>query len=1275
MIIGLIPALTIPHANAQDECTDEPMCVFLHPGLGDSYKPAWSHTLGTLWGTDGGDDQTRQVFDNYLDYAIIANSVGDLQFDITVTAEEGIGYLDIYVPPEFQWLGPSKEESIWTDITNDYMFIWTMTMNAYDQVAPGWTRVNIGMDTNFANSLQIQSTFSTLEINPGIYHIRFFNLQAPERAGLYHFKIYYGPVGVPFAGLPDQATSLGAVNYPFTIVKTELNPAYGQVLVRTHAYTGPDTICYPPSGPAPCPLLSGWVHAEGTTPEGRTVEAVGYWGPYDFLGSSTKPGEAGGLYQVWMFGLAAGTYTFTAEATGFGQGSAERVVVEAGQSMHVVFIVVYNSPAVSVTIYSKHGTGEIPWHNLWQLPFGTNNPVALPDNDGPWRDMMLELYDADNNLIGFWASNLYTLKWMGHTNKLLGMHDDGDSSGCVAPATGPPPDTPFTDPRGLTCHGGVEPESTTYHAVLTDNWDLLGNLRGPSNILPGTHWDGHVPWDSADYIAGMPPGQYTVEAYVTGYIMDEPDAYQRTFTLGGINIAVAFDLRRSNWIETSMHLPSGVFLQFDTTVRLAAEDADGNERGATAFTATPEMIADPDDYNLDGTDALFAAASTPNWEYYDGGIIIEGWNGVFPNTGSSFPRGDSQARDPAKKDYGLNPTAATHSAGAVSLAGNPYSIKLYMADMGVPWLGIPGSGWYNIVGEQQVSVFLCNSPASLSFLILNAWLQITLRSVDFQVPAHSRPWTFPGSEIWVEFKDEEGNPVATNPVLDPTLYGLLQDPDGVTPFDIDIENDDGQHELLRVNYYGSDWCNLENTFYGRPLIRAVSGNSKSWFLPAGQVSFDVHTHGYIMRRAFPVQIPFSGGGNIQADLIQAGQIRVLMEFRHEGEATPFNGFVRVEVFNEAGDLVGANVYGQAEANHYTQSGFGGAYLPYQFWADDMVVPGPAAATGFGEGYASSTLEFWPNWAEQRAYTSSILYDVPAQLAPYIPGTWATWSMTTPADANRISQGPDGAGLLEYFDVYGFYWYYGGPARTWAGGWPTVNTWGAASNPWTGSQWDTGLRGTVDIPNWSGSGGGTYTVKVWAFDARGPDNAYGTDVNPADDWRMYSMAWELSGVEVPWGGAQELFMTMNNMASLRGTVRWFDMFGNLRSLPWAQITASPGPTTDTVPAYSSGYGAVGAGPSDPAGAYIMWLPAGSHDLSITTSEAPQVWSSSAPTSNMDYTAVVSDGWVGGADTQLEQSGVPVPELPSFVAPLALFAALAASVWLLRKRTLNAPVLMK
>ena len=137
------------------------------------------------------------------------------------------------------------------------------------------------------------------------------------------------------------------------------------------------------------------------------------------------------------------------------------------------------------------------------------------------------------------------------------------------------------------------------------------------------------------------------------------------------------------------------------------------------------------------------------------------------------------------------------------------------------------------------------------------------------------------------------------------------------------------------------------------------------------------------------------------------------------------------------------------------------------------------------------------------------------------------------------------------DVYGFYWYAGDPARTWAGGWPTTNglsNSGPQVSGYTGFAWDSGLKGSDDLPNWAGSGGGAYTIKIYAFDY--------------DNQRMYAMGWPLTGITLPWGGAQEFYVDMNSLATLKGTVSWLDMFGTYHALPWAQITASPGPGDNT-----------------------------------------------------------------------------------------------------------------
>ena len=1337
----------------------QPLRVFLHPGVADPYKSGWSQTLDTYWGTQAhatfGDPsaagstytsntnwgpstnrQTRELFEHYLDYAILASSsdsVGDFQFDITVLAP--INGIRIYIPGEtpggkgdgFRWLAPTTEEAIWTDITSDYEFIWTSTRgDAFSTIDPYAMRVTIGYDDWSANSMTIW---------PGTYHIRLFDLAAPKIAGIYHFKIYYSIGGGLF--------SIGAGNYPIMVVKSELNPAWVMVDVRAHLNVGP--------------LISGQVLAEGTTPEGRTVYAAAWWGPNEYMFTSFVPGLAGNVYRVFILGLAEGTYTLTAQGSGYNPTVSDRITVLAGQSYHMN-LVIFDSPDFHVTVWSKHGTGAIPWHNLWQLPFGTNDPYVAPNNLGPRRDMTLELYDSSGNMIGWWASNALgalSVKSIAATNILGGWHDDA----VVAPAL--PPPIP-----AAVYNGGCIPTSDHYNAWLTDNWDLLGIPRGIASHNPSTHWDGHVPWDTPDYIAGLPQGQYSLESFVTGYIMDEMDAYQRSFAVVGTAISLQMDLRRSNWIETVMHLPDNVFLSTaDIAVTLVAQDSSGNERGAAGLSVSyttqlsAAVVAAGSVHQIDAwwavpgiVGATATAAQMPNAIPHAGGIVIEGWNNIYPGAGGAR----TAFLNPQLADYGLDPTKpatdillyGTSGPEVLKSDGNPYTIKLYMSDMGYPYLtgsttphstfllgSVRGTGFYSVLGDDpQVSIFLCNSAQLMSFSIVNAWLWISVRSTDFQIPAHDQPWTFPGSGIWIEFKDASGNDAG---VLDPTVYGLIQDAGttvgppwtipgapagsfGVSPFDIDNVNPAGMHSHVGVFYYGMDIVSATvGGWWGWPF--GLIDGWRSTRLVPGQYTYEVHTHGYIMRRSYPVQVPQNLGADIEADVIQGGQIRVTMDFWHEGVATAFNGFIRVEVFDANDNLVGASIYGQADPNWFLTAGSPSphaAYLPYDgitdwmggtvgaanaaavglaFYGPDSAYNlGPAQAHSFGQPsatYPSTDPRTWQAaWTGarglayspplltlvdrgQRGMWSNVFYGVPAFVANPFGQWWPSthvlnipWSATSPSDANRLLI-PSGMG--QSFDVYGFYWYYGDKARTWAGGWPTVSTY-AGATAYSDNKWDSGIKGTVDITGWSGSGGGLYTVKVWAFDPRGPNNAYET-VLPTDDWRMYSMGWELSNVQVPWGGAQSLYIAMNDMASLRGTVEWVDMFGNARPLAWAMISAT---NPDTV-AYATGNGGIGAGASDPSGAYIMWLQAGTHDVSVSTSEAPNIWSSAVAdgTLNPAFTVTVSDGWQGGGLTRLgHQTGVPVPEFPAFLMPLGLFAALAASVWLLRKRNLvNIPVI--
>lgn len=59
-------------------------------------------------------------------------------------------------------------------------------------------------------------------------------------------------------------------------------------------------------------------------------------------------------------------------------------------------------------------------------------------------------------------------------------------------------------------------------------------------------------------------------------------------------------------------------------------------------------------------------------------------------------------------------------------------------------------------------------------------------------------------------------------------------------------------------------------------------------------------------------------------------------------------------------------------------------------------------------------------------------------------------------------------------------------------------------------------------------------------------------------------------------------------------------------------------------------------------------------------------------NYEFKASYDGDSLYGASEVYSYDSVVTPELPAFVVPLVFFAALAASSWLLRKKTLNAPV---
>jgi hypothetical protein len=245
----------------------------------------------------------------------------------------------------------------------------------------------------------------------------------------------------------------------------------------------------------------------------------------------------------------------------------------------------------------------------------------------------------------------------------------------------------------------------------------------------------------------------------------------------------------------------------------------------------------------------------------------------------------------------------------------------------------------------------------------------------------------------------------------------------------------------------------------------------------------------------------------------------------------------------------------------------------------------------------------------------------------------------PSDANRLAVP---GGETAAFHVFGFYWYYGGPSSRneglWANGWETTD--GTLQS-------DHGLAGSRDISALF-PGAGAYTVKVYAFDPYGPDGVFGT----ADDWASY-YADPVENIDLPWGGLQVISVSMAEMGRLAGTIRWTDMYGDLRNMPWAVLTAS----SPEVISYTLTAEPVDYQYTEPA--YFMWLPAGTHDVAVSVSGPSQVFEASS------FTVVMADGFRTSGDQTLIPTGVPVPEFPAATV-LTLLSALSASIYLLRRR---------
>ena len=118
----------------------------------------------------------------------------------------------------------------------------------------------------------------------------------------------------------------------------------------------------------------------------------------------------------------------------------------------------------------------------------------------------------------------------------------------------------------------------------------------------------------------------------------------------------------------------------------------------------------------------------------------------------------------------------------------------------------------------------------------------------------------------------------------------------------------------------------------------------------------------------------------------------------------------------------------------------------------------------------------------------------------------------------------------------------------------------------------------------------------------------------------------------------------SMSMIRGTVYWYDMYGDLHPLPWAQVVAKGNSGESTVSTTTDG-------------TYMMWVAPGSYNLTVSLDPGY------APASK---TVTVTEGGIATADFELQPSGKPIPEYPSVAQPVMLLIAALAAAVLVRRR---------
>jgi hypothetical protein len=846
--------------------------------------------------------------------AILTGAKGDLIIAINFTThgidesalKDYYAYDDviIYVPPEFKppvdWASYDTSNII-ASWDNRYVDYGVVKADVKDAFGPGWWVIQIWSTINFTRANNYKEW----------YYIRLNGMTAPEIAGRYFFKIFLNE-SWPIVNSVDETgnnikpvtSTMPVENWPVLLVKGEVDPGIIEGTVRYGAW---NTTLY--NQPLQVP---GRVRAVGVTPEGRQVEARGYFNA-----------SAKGHFEIE--GVAPGTYDIYASAAGFPeQKVASGVEVKAGKSTHLD---VYLNPGVVVhgKIFSKHIYQEVPWPSdrpiMVEIYDSNEWPSAKPGY--AWDSKGLEFEAA--HLKSFSPINLTECPYTsyvvgnviydasgtklatGNTPKLVAFPWEG-------PSPGPDPDGIFNG-VGPSQVWWVGPSAITADpAHVGDNWFIFrfgvtGRYGAP------TEFDGHVPQVFATWVNGLGPGKYYLRAWVNGYVQTDAlgNYVDYSFEVAGEewagDVYVPMDLQTSSWINKTVHfhdLPGTLATQPvggpDPKRYLIAEVYDANNV-LVGFNFTIVKSTDKDvSIMING----FGMAGP------DDGHVVSDLNGMkFSHlNGMKF----SLYKYRHIRDYGIMP--------------GTYSVRVYMRG-------------YVQQEIESTTISLSSSPAYISnHMYRGAGINVTLYSIDWQHPAMPKPWVWPGAPIVVEVYDNASNPIGEIKYWDGSVWKRPKQVEGNTT--IPYEGWEGLSKLkfngsTAVDGYGPDadsWSSWRTatdergnvwwlsyfrvaSFLADPSMYRKADLSTKLGLETGTYKIKGFTYGYVDRfweeekagigKTTEVYVQKGHQADTKLQLIVGVNITVTIKFKKEGifDHVPYNSSMRVRLFDKNGKLVGA----------------------------------------------------------------------------------------------------------------------------------------------------------------------------------------------------------------------------------------------------------------------------------------------------------------------------------------------------------------------------------